>query len=118
MAVCCRSRFLYYFPCSLRHLQMGVGWCMFFVSCVYLLHRSYHKDLGYPRETSFHLHLEVITKPTRKDVKDGNKSLTFTVIFCQKRNFREERKKERKKKTNRTEFIHAIRLTRKIPTAT
>ena len=110
MAVCCKARFLYYFLCSLRHLQKGVGWCTFFVLYGYPLHKSYHKDLGHPRETSFHLHLKAITKPTRKEQKDGNKSLTVTFISC-KRNFHAERKK----KTAQNEFIHAIHITRISP---
>ena len=80
MAVCCKTPFLCYFLCSLRHLPRGVGWCTFFVSYGYPLHKSYHKVLGCPRETSFHLHLKAITKPTRKEQKDGNKSLTVTSV--------------------------------------
>ncbi len=66
MVVCCTARFWCYFLYSLYRFQRGVDWCMFFVFCVYLPHRTCHTDLGCPKETNCHLHLRAIMKTTKQ----------------------------------------------------
>ena len=57
IAECCSSLFLCLVLCnSSRHL-MAVDLCMFALSFLHLPHTSCHRDLVYPKRTSFHRHL-------------------------------------------------------------